>query len=88
MKYEVKFSEGFNKDFKKLDHYAQAMIISWVDKHIGQTDSPRNTGKALTNNLKGLWRYMIGEYGLICEIHDNELIVLALAMGHRIDVYK
>ena len=88
MKYQVKFSENFNKDFKKLDHYTQTMIIAWIDKHIDGTSNPRSTGKALTNNLKGLWRYRIGDYRLICEIHDNELIILALAIGHRIEIYK
>ena len=31
---------------------------------------------------------MVGDYRLICEIHDNELIILALATGHRRDIYK
>ena len=88
MKYQVRFAESFNKDFKKLDHYTQTMIIAWVDKHIDGTSNPRSTEKALTNNLKGLWRYRIGDYRLICEIHDNELIILALAIGHRREIYK
>ena len=88
MKYQVKFAESFNKDFKKLDHYTQTMIIAWVYKHIDGTENPRSTGKALTNNLKGLWQYRIGDYRLICEIHDNELIILALAIGHRREIYK
>ena len=88
MKYQVKFAESFNIDFKNLDHYTQTMIIAWVDKHIDGTSNPRSTGKALTNNLKGLWRYRIGDYRLICEIHDNELIILALTIGHRREIYK
>ena len=88
MKYQVKFSEGFNSEFKKLDHYTQTMIIAWIDKHIDGTNNPRSTGKTLTNNLKGLWRYRIGDYRLICEIHDNELIILALTIGHRREIYK
>ena len=88
MKYQVKFAESFNKDFKKLDHYTQTMIIAWVDKHIDGTSNPRSTGKALTNNLKGLWRYRIGDYRLICEIREKELIILALAIGHRREIYK
>lgn len=88
MKFQILFSENFNKEFKKLDHYTQIMVISWIDKHIVGSNNPRSTGKALTNNLKGLWRYRIGDYRLICEIHDNELIVLALAIGHRREIYK
>ncbi|MDO5440248.1 MAG: type II toxin-antitoxin system RelE/ParE family toxin [Erysipelotrichaceae bacterium] len=88
MKYQIKFSERFNKSFNKLDHYTQTMIYAWIEKHIEGTDNPRSTGKALTNNLKGLWRYRIGDYRLICEIHDKELIILAITIGHRRDIYK
>lgn len=88
MRYKIKFSERFNKEFGKLDHYTQTMIIAWVEKHLDGTDNPKSSGKALTNNLKGLWRYRIGDYRLICEIHDKELIILALAIGHRREIYK
>ena len=88
MKYQIKFSEKFNKSFNKLDHYTQTMIYAWIEKHIEGTDNPRSTGKALTNNLKGLWRYRIGDYRLICEIRDKELVILALAIGHRKEIYK
>lgn len=30
----------------------------------------------------------IGDYRLICEIRDNELIILALTVGHRRDIYE
>jgi mRNA-degrading endonuclease RelE of RelBE toxin-antitoxin system len=31
----------------------------------------------------GLWRYRVGGYRILCELHDNELIVPAVAIGHR-----
>ena len=37
--------------------------------------------------MKGLWRYRIGDYRMICEIRDDELIILALTVGHRREVY-
>ena len=88
MQFQVIFSETFNKTFRKLDHYTQTMIYTWIIKHIDKTNNPRSTGKSLTNNLKGLWRYRIGDYRLICEIRDKELIILALAVGHRKSIYK
>ena len=47
----------------------------------------RAHGKALTANRKGEWRYRIGDYRLICLIKDNELVVLAVNVGHRKNVY-
>jgi mRNA interferase RelE/StbE len=34
-----------------------------------------------------LWRYRVGDYRIICEIQDQQLIVLALAVGHRWEIY-
>jgi mRNA-degrading endonuclease RelE of RelBE toxin-antitoxin system len=33
-----------------------------------------------------LWRYRIGDYRILCEIRDDRLIVLALAVGHRREI--
>lgn len=37
--------------------------------------------------MSGQWRYRIGNYRVICEIQDEEIIVLVLEIGHRKDVY-
>ena len=49
---------------------------------------PRQHGKKLTANRNGQWRYRIGDYRLICEINDNELVILALSLGHRREIYN
>jgi mRNA interferase RelE/StbE len=38
--------------------------------------------------LAGLWRYRVGDYRIICEIHDGRLVVLVLTIGHRREVYR
>lgn len=88
MKYSINTTARFDKEFKKLDRYTQLMIKSWITKNIADTDNPRIHGKALVGNKSGYWRYRIGDYRLICEIIDNELIILALSIGHRREVYK
>jgi len=34
------------------------------------------------------WRIRVGEYRVIYEIHDDRLLVLVVAIGHRKDVYR
>ena len=87
MKYEVELSERFKKEFRKLDKYTQKMIRAWINKNLVGTENPRLHGKGLTANRSGQWRYRIGDYRLICNINDNKLIILALAVGHRRDIY-
>lgn len=87
-KYDVELSERFKKEFRKLDKYTQKIIRAWINKNLVDCDDPRQHGKGLTTNRSGQWRYRIGDYRLICEIKENELIILALTIGHRRDVYE
>lgn len=86
-RYNVELSERFKKEFRKLDKYTQKIIRGWIDKNLVEIENPRVYGKGLTANRNGQWRYRIGDYRLICIIDDNELIILALTVGHRREVY-
>lgn len=88
MKYSIRTTARFDKEFKKLDRYTQLMIKAWIDKNLIGCENPRIHGKALVANRKGQWRYRIGDYRLICLIEDNELIITALSIGHRREVYS
>lgn len=88
MSYNVETTARFDKEFKKLDRYTQRMIKAWIDKNLDGCTNPRTHGKALTANRSGQWRYRIGDYRLICLIEDNKLIITALNIGHRREVYK
>lgn len=87
-KYNVELSERFKKEFRKLDKYTQKIIRSWINKNLVECQNPRQYGKGLTANRKGQWRYRIGDYRLICIIEDEELIILALTVGHRRNIYE
>ena len=55
-----------------------------------ETEDPRQRGKGLSANLTGLWRYRVGDYRLICDIQDGELMVLVLGLQivHRSQAYR
>ncbi len=36
---------------------------------------------------KGLWRFRIGDYRVICDIKDTELVILAVSVGHHKAIY-
>lgn len=87
MSYEVEVTPRFEREFKKLDKYTQKMIKSWITKNLVNCDNPRAHGKGLTANRSGQWRYRIGDYRMICQIEDEKLIILALSVGHRREIY-
>lgn len=88
MKYRVETTPRFEKEFKKLDRYTMKLLKTWIEKNLVNCEDPRARGKGLTANRSGQWRYRIGDYRLLCEIRDEELVILALSVGHRRDVYK
>ena len=88
MSYSVETTARFDREFKKLDRYTQRMIKAWIEKNLVDCQDLRIHGKGLTANRSGQWRYRIGDYRLICLIEDDKLIILALSIGHRSEIYK
>ena len=86
MKYTVVYSKQSIKELKKLNRSIAVFIKSWIEKNLVGCENPRIHGKALKGNLATLWRYRIGDYRLVCDIRDNECIILAVAIGHRREV--
>ena len=84
MTYKIVPTPKFAKSFKKLDPFVRKQIKAYLNR---VTANPRAKGKALVANRTGQWRYRIGAYRVIVNIQDNELIILALEVGHRRDIY-
>jgi addiction module toxin, RelE/StbE family len=85
--FHVEFDKNALKEFKKLDKPIRSQILLWLNKNIEGCENPRWTGKGLTSNKSGLWRYRIGKYRVICDIHDNSALVLVIRSGKRETIY-
>ena len=87
MAYRVKFGKSAVKQLKKLEPQTIRLIKNWVLKNLVDTDDPLQYGKALTGNLKGIWRYRVGDYRLFAEVFNGELVVLIFEVAHRKEIY-
>ena len=76
MRFAVETTQRFDREFKKLDRYTQRMLKAWIEKHLVGCENPRALGKGLTANRRGIWRYRIGDYRLLCDIQDERLVIL------------
>lgn len=56
-------------------------------ERIATNQDPRRFGKALKHELRGLGRYRVGTYRVVCRIEDERLVVLVVKAGHRGSVY-
>ena len=88
MKYKVVYEKRAIKSLSKIDKGQQALIISWIEKNLVDTEDPKKHGKSLKGNLKEYWRYRIGNYRVLADIDDKYIKIIIFSIGHRKEVYN
>jgi mRNA interferase RelE/StbE len=85
-KWSLSFFHTYVRQYEKLDKSTQRKITTYLEQLI-HLDDPRSKGKALAASYKGYWRYRVGDYRVICKVINTDLIILAVKIGHRKNVY-
>lgn len=88
MNWSLEYSAKAAKQLRKLDRISSRYVVHWMREHIEGCADPRTWGKPLKGSLREYWRYRVGEYRVVCDIQDDRLVVLAVEVGHRRDVYR
>jgi mRNA interferase RelE/StbE len=86
--WKISFTKTALKQLAKLDKPTANLIVRFIEEKIASSDDARRYGHALTGDQKGRWRYRIGDYRIICELRDNELVVIVVTVGHRKEIYR
>ncbi len=87
MNWTIEYDILVQKQIKKLD--PQTRIRSFLHERLAQLDNPRKIGEALQGSeLGNYWRYLVGDYRILCDIQDNRLVVLVIEIGHRREIYR
>lgn len=86
--WRIEITRTAAKTITKLDHPAQKAILKFLRERLSTAENPRQRGSALQGDKRGLWRYRVGDYRLICDIQDEKVVVLLLEVGHRKNVYR
>jgi mRNA interferase RelE/StbE len=81
----IEISRTAERQIKKLDGPDQEAIVRFLRDRLKSTDNPRQWGKPLHGDRRGLWRYRVGDFRLICDIRDERIAVLVLEVAHRKD---
>jgi len=61
-------------------------VIAFLDERIQGSEDPRQFGKALRGDLGEFWRYRVGDFRILCQINDGELVVLVVKVEHRREI--
>ena len=85
MTYRVEIAPSAVRQLRKLDRSTQRRLQAAIELLAGQ---PRPIGAKKLVGGDGEWRVRTRDYRIAYEIHDEVLLVLVVAVGHRRDIYR
>ncbi len=88
MSWDYRIEEGALRQLRKLGPSAAKEILHDLDTRIKGAANPRGAGKALRSTLKGLWRYRVRDWRILCRLEDGVCIVIVVKVDHRSTVYE
>lgn len=85
-KWSVEYTQSATDEIHSLDGTIKKFIKKAIEEKL-MTD-PLKFGLPLRRNLAGLFKLRVGNYRIIYQIKEQEVIVLVVAVGHRRMVYE
>jgi mRNA interferase RelE/StbE len=83
--YDVRFRRSAEKELEGVDGRIRARILRNV---AALADDPRPPGVKRLAGADNLWRIRVGDYRVVYEIRDTELIIRVVRIAHRSKVYR
>jgi mRNA interferase RelE/StbE len=84
--YVVQYDPKALKELANLDRPVARRIVRTVDAL--KANRPRPSRSRPLVGYPDLWRLRVGDYRVVYTIKDAELVVLALRIAHRSDLYR
>ena len=85
MSYDVRLAPAAVRQLRKLEPAGRRRVQAAIDLLAAEPRPP--SARQLVGGA-GEWRVRTGDFRIIYEIRDAELIVLVVKVGHRRDVYE
>jgi mRNA interferase RelE/StbE len=85
--WKIEWDSKALKEAQKLDKNARKKIVEYLENRVLVSQDPYQFGKPLKGDKSGIWRYRVGDYRILCQIENQALIVLVIAVGHRKNIY-
>ena len=84
MRYRVILPKSVQKELDRLPDEMLKRVMARL------TELEVNPRPPDVKKLKGrsAWRIRVGDYRVIYEIHDRELQILVITVGHRREIYR
>jgi mRNA interferase RelE/StbE len=84
--YRLEIRPSVERSLRKI---RDAKLQQRLDKAFNQlAENPRRRGVEKMAGAQNRYRFRVGDYRIIYEIHDAVLLVLILAVGDRKEIYR
>ena len=84
-RYAVTFTRAAERALRKTDRPVQRRLLDSIED---LRDDPRPPGARTLQGGQGLLRVRVGDFRVVYRVHDDELVVLVVTLGHRREVYR
>lgn len=84
--YKIKYKKSAAKGLNKLPAKQAIQVVDTLKKVAVDPHGYRGDWKPLSGSK--YWRLRVGRYRAICDLFEQELVLLVLNVGARGDVYK
>ena len=84
MNYSIRIKQSAARELRRIAGADRTRIAAAIDR---LAETP-HLGAPLKGELRGLRRLRAGDYRVVYEIRDEELVVLVVRVAHRRDVYR
>ena len=83
MKYRLAYTHRAARDIRGLEENVKKRIGKALKRYV---EEPLKYASKLTDPALGTYRFRIGDYRVVFDIEDEEIVVLRV--GHRRDIYR
>ena len=85
MSFELQISRRALKALAGIERRDQQRIRAVIEL---LAESPRPPACTALVGARNVYRIRVGDYRVVYEVHDDKLVVLVIAVGHRREVYR
>ena len=84
MIYQITIKESALKALSKIESQYRSRLIDAIEK----LKTNPNAGSVLKGEFSGLRRIRIGDYRIVYEVQNEQLVILVIRKAYRREVYK
>ena len=84
-RYRIVFTPSAERAFLALSKDVQRRIDQRL---LTLQDNPRPAGITALKGDAGILRLRVGDYRVLYTVHDDQVVILIVAVGHRREIYR